>query len=283
MELSTESALFGIRTILESQPEFPRESVHLAQDQPNGLEEQQRRRHEEETAALEAMFSEQEARDSPGEFSNAFACRLTLEPFREPVVSTSGLSYERSSLLNHLQNVSGPANQQDLTYLRVRRFQHARCSSRRIYRVETCVQRDCGCWYGAQQVIRFAAPVPQVGKFDPVTREPLVEGQVRLNLGLRAATQEYLVSPPRRHLCSKKHPSCDRPAWQLYGPCTSAPSHPHRCSRTYSHTGCGALLSAKGCRFGVVRSIALAGLRADCAAAADLVQDQNAWAWKDCI
>ena len=45
-------------------------------------------------------------------------------------------------------------------------------------------------------MVRFAASVPQVGKFDPVTREPLVEGQVRLNLGLRAATQEYLVSSP---------------------------------------------------------------------------------------
>lgn len=235
MGLSTESALFGIRTILKSLPESACECVHvLVQDRSNGLEEQQQRRHEEETAALAAMFAEQEARDSPGEFSNAFACRLTLEPFREPVVSTSGLSYERSSLLNHLQNVSGPANQQDLTYLHVRRFQRARCPSRRICRVETCVQRDCGCWYGAQLITRSASPVTQVGKFDPVTRESLVEGQVRLNLGLRAATQEYLVSPPRRHLCAKN--IRDGPAWQVHGPCTSAPSHPHRSSSACSHT-----------------------------------------------
>jgi U-box domain len=32
----------------------------------------------------------------------------------------------------------------------------------------------------------------QVGKFDPVTREPCSEAQVRPNLGLRSATQEYL-------------------------------------------------------------------------------------------
>lgn len=31
-----------------------------------------------------------------------------------------------------------------------------------------------------------------MGKFDPVTREPCTEAQVRLNLGLRSATQEYL-------------------------------------------------------------------------------------------
>ncbi len=64
--------------------------------------------HEEEGAALDAMFDEQDARDTPGEFSAAFACRLTLEPFREPVVSTSGLSYERSALLTHLKNVRAP-------------------------------------------------------------------------------------------------------------------------------------------------------------------------------
>ena len=32
----------------------------------------------------------------------------------------------------------------------------------------------------------------QVGKFDPVTRQPCTEAQVRPNLGLRSATQEYL-------------------------------------------------------------------------------------------
>ena len=45
-----------------------------------------------------------------GEFSNAFACRLTLEPFREPATTPSGLSYERSALLNHLKSVSTAAS-----------------------------------------------------------------------------------------------------------------------------------------------------------------------------
>ena len=44
-----------------------------------------------------------------GEFSNAFACRLTLEPFREPATTPSGLSYERSALLNHIKSVSRTA------------------------------------------------------------------------------------------------------------------------------------------------------------------------------
>jgi STIP1 family protein 1 len=88
-----------------------------------------------EKAALERVFVDASERDTPGEFSNAFACRLTLEPFREPATTPSGLSYERSALLNHLKSV---------------------------------------------------------GKFDPVTREPCSEAQVRPNLGLRSATQEYL-------------------------------------------------------------------------------------------
>lgn len=63
-------------------------------------------RHEGEKAALERLFDDAAERDTPGEFSNAFACRLTLEPFREPVTTPSGLSYERSALLNHLKSVS---------------------------------------------------------------------------------------------------------------------------------------------------------------------------------
>lgn len=97
--------------------------------------EELRQRHAWESSATEAMFDELSAGDRPGNFSSAFSCRLTLEPFREPVVSTSGLSYERTALLQHLR---------------------------------------------------------EVGQFDPVTRVPLTESQLKLNLGLRSATQEYL-------------------------------------------------------------------------------------------
>ena len=35
---------------------------------------------------MEALFADAAQRDSPSDFNTAFACRLTLEPFREPVI-----------------------------------------------------------------------------------------------------------------------------------------------------------------------------------------------------
>ena len=47
--------------------------------------------------------------DTKGEPASPFVCRLTMDVFREPVVSPSGLSYERSALLEHLAKVAGRA------------------------------------------------------------------------------------------------------------------------------------------------------------------------------
>jgi STIP1 family protein 1 len=62
-----------------------------------------------------------------------------MQVFREPVITPSGCSYERSALLEHLS---------------------------------------------------------KVGKFDPITRQPMSESDVTLNVGLRNATQQYLDEHP---------------------------------------------------------------------------------------
>ena len=36
---------------------------------------------------------------------DAYACRLTMEVFREPMITPAGLSYERSALQEHLAKV----------------------------------------------------------------------------------------------------------------------------------------------------------------------------------
>ena len=84
----------------------PRSAPYLIGVQ-NGAAPELCERHAAESGALARLFGDAAARDTPGEFSNAFACRLTLEPFREPATTPSGLSYERSALLNHLKSVSG--------------------------------------------------------------------------------------------------------------------------------------------------------------------------------
>ncbi|GMH34363.1 hypothetical protein BSKO_02197 [Bryopsis sp. KO-2023] len=96
-------------------------------------------KHKEEWAAIDRLFDLASAKDRLSEPSNTFTCRLTMEIFRDPVATPSGISYERSALMDHLN---------------------------------------------------------KLGNFDPVTRQPVSASQLVQNLGLRAATQEYLDDRP---------------------------------------------------------------------------------------
>ena len=60
---------------------------------------------QQEAAELQELF--QECRDAmqPGEPASAFTCPITMEVFRDPVTTPSGLSYERTALLEHLKKV----------------------------------------------------------------------------------------------------------------------------------------------------------------------------------
>ncbi|CAK0784570.1 hypothetical protein CVIRNUC_007774 [Coccomyxa viridis] len=70
-------------------------------------EEQQRAQaqHDHDMAALQRMAVRAGAPDRELEPDNAFTCRLTMEVFREPVITPSGLSYEQSALQEHLSKV----------------------------------------------------------------------------------------------------------------------------------------------------------------------------------
>uniref|UniRef100_A0A7S0SDK5 RING-type E3 ubiquitin transferase n=1 Tax=Mantoniella antarctica TaxID=81844 RepID=A0A7S0SDK5_9CHLO len=85
---------------------------------------------------LEQMLKAVRQRDNRDEDPpDCFCCKLTFEVFRDPVCATSGHSYERLAILEHLR---------------------------------------------------------KVGKFDPITREPLVEKDLRPNISLRNAAHEWL-------------------------------------------------------------------------------------------
>ncbi len=64
-----------------------------------------RQRHSHEAALLSRVFAEVGEADVAGSVAGAFTCQLTMEPFREPVITPSGLSYERSALTDHLNKV----------------------------------------------------------------------------------------------------------------------------------------------------------------------------------
>ena len=65
--------------------------------------DEMRQRHSHEAALLSRVFAEVGREDEEGSVAGPFTCQLTMEPFRKPVITPSGLSYERSALIDHPQ------------------------------------------------------------------------------------------------------------------------------------------------------------------------------------
>ncbi|KAK4742873.1 hypothetical protein SAY87_000874 [Trapa incisa] len=84
---------------------------------------------------LQQVFQKAAAADTPTEVPDYLCCKITLDIFRDPVITPSGVTYERAVILEHLQ---------------------------------------------------------KVGKFDPLTHEPLNPSQLIPNLAIKAAVQAYL-------------------------------------------------------------------------------------------
>lgn len=74
-------------------------------------------KHQDEWAAIGRLFDLAGAGDRISEPSNTFTCRLTMEIFRDPVATPSGISYEKSALLDHLKKVGSfdPVTRQPLS------------------------------------------------------------------------------------------------------------------------------------------------------------------------
>ncbi|KAL0460439.1 UNVERIFIED_CONTAM: E3 ubiquitin-protein ligase CHIP [Sesamum latifolium] len=85
--------------------------------------------------ALDRVFNKAAEDDSPTEVPDYLCCKITLDIFRDPVITPSGVTYERAVILDHLQ---------------------------------------------------------KVGKFDPITRDPLYPSQLVPNLAIKEAVTAYL-------------------------------------------------------------------------------------------
>ncbi len=59
----------------------------------------------QEVSDLDQVFESARHSLKAGEPAAAFTCPLTMEVFRDPVMTPSGLSYERSALVEHLRKV----------------------------------------------------------------------------------------------------------------------------------------------------------------------------------
>ncbi|XP_024975276.1 E3 ubiquitin-protein ligase CHIP [Cynara cardunculus var. scolymus] len=59
----------------------------------------------EQLAALKLVFKKAAETDTPREVPDHLCCKITLDIFRDPVITPSGLTYERSVILDHLEKV----------------------------------------------------------------------------------------------------------------------------------------------------------------------------------
>ncbi|XP_010486285.1 PREDICTED: E3 ubiquitin-protein ligase CHIP [Camelina sativa] len=61
--------------------------------------------HTERLKSLERVFEKAAEEDKPSEVPDYLCCNITLEIFRDPVISPSGVTYERAAILEHLMKV----------------------------------------------------------------------------------------------------------------------------------------------------------------------------------
>lgn len=59
----------------------------------------------EQLNELEEVFKKAAKADTPAEVPDHLCCKITLDIFRDPVITPSGITYERAVLLDHLQTV----------------------------------------------------------------------------------------------------------------------------------------------------------------------------------
>ena len=91
-------------------------------------------------------------------------CRITLDIFHDPVITPSGLTYERAVILEHLQKVTWFA----------------------------CFTFSVECFPLQWSQCAIIQLLKQVGKFDPITREPLDPSQLVPNLAIKEAVEAFL-------------------------------------------------------------------------------------------
>ncbi|KAK9069039.1 hypothetical protein SSX86_013155 [Deinandra increscens subsp. villosa] len=59
----------------------------------------------EQLAALNLVFNKAAEADKPTDVPDYLCCKITLDIFRDPVITPSGLTYERAVILDHLEKV----------------------------------------------------------------------------------------------------------------------------------------------------------------------------------
>ncbi|XP_057534681.1 E3 ubiquitin-protein ligase CHIP [Amaranthus tricolor] len=124
-----------LQTLKEACEEALKEKHMLASYEMEGFIDEAAVGNVKQLKALERVFRKAGECDIPSEVPDYLCCRITLDIFRDPVITPSGVTYERAVIREHLE---------------------------------------------------------KVGKFDPITREPLTQSQLIPNLAIKEAVHAYL-------------------------------------------------------------------------------------------
>ncbi|CAA0842444.1 E3 ubiquitin-protein ligase CHIP [Striga hermonthica] len=82
-----------------------KEKHFLDGSQTEGFVDEQEKLYRNQLEALDQVFNKAAENDTPTEVPDYLCCKITLDIFRDPVITPSGLSYERAVILEHLQKV----------------------------------------------------------------------------------------------------------------------------------------------------------------------------------
>lgn len=82
-----------------------KEKHFLDESETEGFLDEPATSHLQQLETLRKVFREAAETDMPTEVPDYLCCKITLDLFRDPVITPSGVTYERAVILDHLQKV----------------------------------------------------------------------------------------------------------------------------------------------------------------------------------
>ncbi|KAE8662374.1 E3 ubiquitin-protein ligase CHIP [Hibiscus syriacus] len=95
-----------LQSLMEACETDLREKHFLDDSQPEGFLDKASISHMEQLEALRQVFRKAAEADIPDEVPDYLCCKIALDIFRDPVITPSGVTYERAMILDHLQKVA---------------------------------------------------------------------------------------------------------------------------------------------------------------------------------
>jgi STIP1 family protein 1 len=106
-ERSSSQRSWELQSLKEACESALKEKHFLEVSEMEGFVDDATTSHLKQLEALETVFEKAAEDDTPSEVPDYLCCRITLDIFHDPVITPSGLTYERAVILEHLQKVGG--------------------------------------------------------------------------------------------------------------------------------------------------------------------------------